>query len=66
MPSISEQLYIKYHVEFEKWFTSIYPNHDLSFEWVFIWHSGWYKEDMAQGAWIAWLELTDKYATTNN
>ncbi|MFM2668535.1 hypothetical protein AAFX24_27730 [Vibrio mediterranei] len=64
MAPLSEQLYTKHHVEFERWFESIHPNHDLDFEWEFVWDSGWYKEGMAQGAWIAWLALTDKYTAT--
>ncbi len=60
MPSASEQLYLKHHVEFESWFASIHPNHDLTFEWEFVWDSGWYKEEMVQGAWIAWIALTNK------
>ncbi len=60
MKSLSEQLYDKHHVEFETWLTTTHPNHNLTFEWVHAWDSGWYKEDMANGAWIAWLELTGK------
>lgn len=60
MLSASEQLYLKHHEEFESWFESIHPNHNLTFEWEFVWDSGWYKEEMAQGAWIAWIALTNK------
>lgn len=57
MASLSQQLYDMHHQQFEAWFNAIHPNHDLSFVWVPVWDSGWYKEEMAQGAWIAWLEL---------
>lgn len=60
MTSKAEQLYQEHHVEFEKWFTSIHPNHDLTFEWEYVYDSGWYKEGMANGAWISWLDLTGK------
>jgi hypothetical protein len=60
MTSKSEELYIEHHAEFEKWFTSIHPNHELTFQWEHVHDSGWYKEDMANGAWIAWLDLTGK------
>lgn len=60
MSSRAEQLYNKYHEEFEEWFSTIHPNHALSFNWEYVWDSGWYKEGMAQGAWIAWLSLTGK------
>ncbi len=58
--SKSEQLYDEHHVEFEAWFTTTHPNHTLTFEWEHVWDSGWYKEDMANGAWITWLDLTGK------
>jgi len=60
MTSKAEQLYKEHHVEFEKWFTSIHPNHELTFEWEHVYDSGWYKEGMAHGAWISWLDLTGK------
>jgi len=60
MASLAQDLYVKHHTEFEKWFAEIHPNNDLTFEWMPIWDSGWYKEGMANGAWIAWLELTGK------
>lgn len=52
--------YDSYHTEFENWFTTIHPEHSLNFEWVRVFDSGWYKEDTANGAWIAWLVLTNK------
>lgn len=60
MTSNAEKLYQNHHVEFEKWFTFIHPNHDLTFEWEYVYDSGFYKEGMANGAWIAWLDLTGK------
>jgi hypothetical protein len=60
MTSISEQIYQKHHREFERWFTSIHPNHELNFKWEYVYDSGWYKEDMANGAWIAWSALNAK------
>jgi hypothetical protein len=60
MASISEQIYQKHHREFERWFTSIHPNHKLNFKWEHVYDSGWYKEDMANGAWIAWSALNAK------
>jgi hypothetical protein len=65
MSSISEQIYQKHHVEFEKWFTSIHPNHELNFKWEYVYDSGWYKEDMANGAWIAWSALNAKGCGTD-
>jgi len=53
-------LYENHHLEFENWFSNIHPNHDLNFEWIAVYDAGWYKEDMANGAWIAWLSLTNK------
>jgi hypothetical protein len=61
MTSKAEQLYQEHHVEFEKWFTFIHPNHDLTFEWEYVYDTGWYKEGMANGAWITWLDLTCKH-----
>lgn len=66
MASIAEQQYEKHHEEFEEWFSTIHPNHALSFDWEYVWDSGWYKEEMAQGAWIAWLSLTGKSSRKNN
>lgn len=60
MPSKAEELYIEHHAEFEEWFTSIHPNHDLTFQWEYVYDSGWYKEGVVNGAWIAWLDLTGK------
>jgi hypothetical protein len=70
MVSISEQIYQKHHREFERWFTSIHPNHELTFDWEHVYdsgwykedmaNSGWYKEDMANGAWIVWSALNAK------
>ena len=60
MASKSQELYEAYHSGFEEWFTNIHPNHTLTFEWEPVWDSGWYTEGMANGAWIAWLELTGK------
>lgn len=65
MPSKSQMLYEAYHSEFEDWFTEIHPNHNLTFEWEPVWDSGWYKENTANGAWIAWLELTGKMKASN-
>jgi hypothetical protein len=56
----SEELHIEHHTEFKEWFTSIHPNSELTFQWEYVYDSGWYKEDMANGAWIAWLDLTGK------
>lgn len=58
--SAAQQQYNESHKEFESWFIGIHPNHDLTFEWFPAWQSGWYKEDMVQGAWIAWLGFTGK------
>lgn len=66
MTSKAEKLYQEHHVEFEKWFTSIHPNHDLTFKWEHVHDSGWYKEDMANGAWISWLDLTGKNTVTRS
>ncbi|SEI11479.1 hypothetical protein SAMN05660691_03829 [Rheinheimera pacifica] len=60
MASKIQNLYDAHHAEFEAWFTKIHPNHGLSFSWEPVFDSGWYKEDMANGAWIAWLSLTGK------
>lgn len=60
MPSTAEKLYNEHHIEFEKWYTEIHPNHNLTFAWEQVHDSGWYKEDSANGAWIAWLDLTGK------
>lgn len=56
----AQELYEAHHAEFESWFTRIHPNHDLSFNWIAVFDSGWYSEPMAQGAWIAWISLTNK------
>jgi hypothetical protein len=63
MTNISEaqKLYNQHHSDFEKWFSGIHPNHDLTLEWVEVFDSGWYLEDLANGAWIAWLSLTGKH-----
>lgn len=58
--SKAEQLHDKYHTEFEAWFSNMHPNHNLTFDWESVFDSGWYKEPMAQGAWITWLNLTGK------
>lgn len=60
MASKIQTLYEAHHAEFETWFTEIHPNHGLSFSWELVFDSGWYKEGMANGAWIAWLSLTGK------
>lgn len=68
MTSKAEDLYNKHHSEFEFWFDSIHPNHNLDFEWVYVFDSGWYKEQMINGSWIAWLSLTGRsidYETVN-
>ena len=54
----TQNIYENHHHVFETWFSHIHPNHEITFEWEEVWDSGWYKEPIAQGAWIAWLELT--------
>jgi hypothetical protein len=58
--SPSEMYYREYHREFELWFCSIHPNNALNFGWEYVYDSGWYKEDMANGAWIVWLQINVK------
>ena len=65
MTSKTTKLYQEHHVEFENWFNSVHPNHELNFQWVSTHDAGWYKEDMANGAWIAWLALTGKYTSSS-
>lgn len=60
MASKSEKLYHEHHAEFEAWYTSIHPEHQFNFEWVYVHDSGWFKEDMVNGAWVVWLALTGK------
>lgn len=62
--SKAEQLYDAHHNEFETWFNSIHPNHGLTFQWEYVYDSGWYKEGTVNGAWIAWLALTCKNTTS--
>lgn len=60
MMSKSQELYVEHHCEFEAWFNGVHPNNSLTFDWCPVWDSGWYCEEMANGAWIAWLSLTGK------
>ena len=60
MDSKSKELYKKYRYQFESWFIFVHPNHDCIFDWISTHDSGWYKDPMVQGAWIAWIELTKK------
>ncbi len=60
MISKAEELYKKYRYQFESWFISVHPNHDCTFDWISTHDSGWFKDQMVQGAWIAWIELTKK------
>lgn len=60
MTSKAKALYVEHHTEFEQWFTSVYPNFEVTFHWEHADDGGWYNEHLVLGAWIAWLDLTGK------